>query len=101
MGQKSKPKNQIHMKFRIDACLPSSNGVSSMVPTKREGDCNSVWDGGSKNDIFLYVLCPYIFTNLTTARFLSKVLNPLGGGVIWVLSRMVVKSKGESNQMNL
>ena len=30
--------------------------------------------------------------------FPSKVLNPLGGGVIYFLSRMVVKSKGESKR---
>ena len=90
--QKSKPKNQIHMKFRIDACLPSSNGVISMVPTKREGHCNSIWDGGSKQPqiISFFVSIFNIFP--------SKVLNPLGGGVIYFLSRMVVKSKGESKR---
>ena len=32
---------------------------------------------------------------------LSQVLNPLGGGVIYFLSRLVVKSKGEDSHMFL
>ena len=43
-----KSQNQIHLNWRIDACLPSSCGLISMVPTKGEGHCNSIWDGWSK-----------------------------------------------------
>ena len=35
-------------KCRIDPCRSTSNGVISMVPTEREGHCNSIWDGASK-----------------------------------------------------
>ena len=33
--------------------------------------------------------------------WLPQVLNPLGGGVIYFLSRLVVKSKGEDSHMFL
>ena len=82
------------LKFRIDAGGSSSYGVGAMVSPKRESYRHSFWNGRS-----LYTRQNYQMGKITHFSWSRKVLNPLGGGVIYFLSRLVVKSKGEDKQM--
>ena len=77
------------MKYRINAGGSPPYGVGEMVSPKREGYCHSFWNGQS------------LYTSHQKMLWSRKVLNPLGGGVIYFLSRLVVKSKGEDSHMVL